>query len=76
MRVPVRAGDRLALLGIVLTIVGFAGVTLALTAPDVVGGTGPLIGGLALNALVAGPFLAGRRFAPRLRRFIPPWLPW
>ena len=76
MGVPVRANDRQVVLGIVLTIVGLAGVTLVLTAPDVVGGTGPLIGGLALNALVAGPFLAGRRFASRLRRFIPPWLPW
>lgn len=41
--------------------------------------TGPvaiLVGALGLNGAIVGGWLSARRHTARLRRLIPPWLPW
>ncbi|MEW5990455.1 MAG: hypothetical protein AB1736_03800 [Chloroflexota bacterium] len=35
-----------------------------------------VLGALALNVLIVASFFAARPYLPRLRRFLPPWLPW
>lgn len=63
--------------GIVLTLAGVALVVVAgLTAGEPVSGVTILSGALGINALIVGPFFLLRPHVERLRRFLPPWLPW
>jgi len=48
----------------------------AMASGSTAGGISILLGAIGLNALIVGPFLLLRPFADRLRRFLPPWLPW
>jgi len=60
--------------GAALTVIGLALVALALASAD--SGLSAVLGGLGLNAAIVGLFFVLRPFAGRLRRRLPPWLPW
>lgn len=59
-----------------LTLGAFAMLALVMAAPNAFGALAPLVGGLALNVTIVGPILLVRRLVPRLRKRLPPWLPW
>lgn len=69
-------GRRRRILAVGLVAGGALAIALTFAAPAIVGAAGPLIGGLGLNALIVGVFVAVREPAARLRRRLPPWLPW
>ena len=53
----------------------------ALAVAAIVGGAGSeslaiVLGALGLNALIVSSFFAARQYLARLRRYLPPWLPW
>jgi hypothetical protein len=60
--------------GAVLTVIGLALVTIALASTD--SRLSAVLGGLGLNPAIVGLFFVLRPFAGRLRRWLPPWLPW
>lgn len=39
-------------------------------------GLATVLGALGLNLVIVGSFFAARPYLPRLRRYLPPWLPW
>jgi hypothetical protein len=59
----------------------FAGALAALAIAGLADGAGirglfVLFGALGLNLMIVSSFFMVRPFASRLRRFLPPWLPW
>jgi hypothetical protein len=71
---PRRVG--LERIGLALTVGGLAVLVAVVLLQDLLGGSAPLIGGLALNAAIVGPALMARRAAARLSRRLPRWLGW
>jgi hypothetical protein len=55
-------------------MIGFVLVAVAVATPDP--GRSAPIGGVGLNALIIGLFFVVRPLGGRLRRLLPPWLPW
>ena len=63
--------------GIIVIVAGLALLALsALSAGAGADGISIAFGAIGLNALIVGPFFLLRPFADRLRRYLPPWLPW
>ena len=59
----------------------FVGALAALAIAGLADGAGirglfVLFGALGLNLMIVSSFFMVRPFASRLRRFLPPWLPW
>ncbi len=48
----------------------------ALTADGDLSSAAIVLGAVGLNALIVGPYFLLRANAERLRRLLPPWLPW
>jgi len=61
--------------GLAVTVGGLVALGLAVANLDA-GPVAILVGALGLNASIVGGWLSARKHAGRLRRFIPPWLPW
>ncbi len=57
-----------------LTLIGLALVAIAVARPDTT--LFAALGGLGLNATIVGLFFVVRPLVGRLRRLLPPWLPW
>lgn len=58
-------------------VAGLAALGLAaLAGPAANGGLAVLLGAIGVNLLIVSPWFVARRHSARLRRFIPPWLPW
>jgi len=63
------------MLGPTVLVAGVFALGLALVNVDA-GPVAIIVGALGLNGAIVGGWLVARRHEERLRRFIPPWLPW
>ncbi len=64
-------------IGIVAMAIGIGLLALvALTADGDLSSLAIVGGAIGLNALIVGPYFLLRANAERLRRLLPPWLPW
>jgi len=61
-------------IGAALTLIGLALVAIALSGFDTA--SFAALGGLGLNAAIVGLFFVLRPLGRRVRRHLPPWLPW
>jgi hypothetical protein len=58
-------------------VAGLAALGLAALAGSAAnGGPAILFAAIGINLLIVSPWFVARRHAARLRRFLPPWLPW
>lgn len=64
-------------IGIIAMAIGIGLLALvALTADGDLSSAAIVLGAVGLNALIVGPYFLLRANAERLRRLLPPWLPW